>query len=203
MKYYPTLGLLVLLPLFVNAQQLQLNDKGYLHTQGLDVTFFSDFYPEGHQSGVTIIQHGSRVAANGDVRLEASPGQWSPIPKGEDVQADPQTGRLSKRLSYPDESRDRKGFNPIIYPDLELNYEVSVEPLTGASFRVTVDLDEPLPAAWIGKVGFNLELFPGELFGRSWIMDDQSGLFQLQPEAPLALSDTSWISAPMATGKQL
>jgi endoglucanase len=196
-------GLMALVPLSVDAQQLQLNDKGYLHTQGLDVTFFSDFYPEGHQSGVTIIQHGTRVAANGDVRLEPSPGQWSPIPKGDEVQADRQSERLSKRLSYPDENRHMKGFNPILYPDLQLDYEVSVEPLSGASFRISVHLDAPLPEEWIGKVGFNLELFPGELFGKSWIMDDRAGLFQLQPEAPLVLSDTSWISEPLATGRQL
>lgn len=203
MKQFLIAGLLALLPLSAIAQQLQLNDKGYLHTQGLDITFFSDFYPEGHQSGVTIIQHGTRVAANGDVRLEPSPGQWSPIPKGEEVQVDPQTGRMSRRLSYPDESRDRKGFNPILYPDLDFSYSFSIEPLEGTSFRVTIDLDEPLPPEWIGKVGFNLELFPGELFGKSWILDETTGHFQLQPEGPLALSDTSWISEPMATGKQL
>lgn len=62
--------------------QLQLNEKDYFSMPGLDVTIFSDIYPEGHQTGVTVIQHGLRVAANGGVRLEASPGQWSPVPKG-------------------------------------------------------------------------------------------------------------------------
>jgi hypothetical protein len=28
---------------------------------------FEDIYPEGHQGGVEIIQHGVRVATNGDV----------------------------------------------------------------------------------------------------------------------------------------
>ena len=58
-----------------------LNDLGYYEAPGINVMVFSDFYPEGHQSGVTIVQCGTRVAANGDVRLEPAPGQWSPIPR--------------------------------------------------------------------------------------------------------------------------
>ena len=45
-----------------------------MKVQGLNVMVFDDFYPEGHQGGLTIIQHGTRVAANGDVRLEPTPG---------------------------------------------------------------------------------------------------------------------------------
>lgn len=198
-----TLLLLYILAFPLPAQDLKLNEKGYYHTPGLDVTFFSDFYPDGHQSGVTIILHGTRVAANGDLRLEPSPGQWSPIPKGEPVQTDSATGALSKRLSFPDENRDRKGFNPIIYPDLELDYTVRISPASGTSFIVTVDLENPLPDKFLGEVGFNLEIFPGEYFGRSWIMDHRSGLFQMQPGGTLVQSDTSWISLPMVSGKKL
>ncbi len=205
MNYTRFAGFILLLSLLTTttAQQLQLNDNGYLHMQGLDVTFFSDFYPDGHQSGVTIIQHGSRVAANGDLRLEPSPGQWSPHPTGEPVTREHSTGKLTKKLAYPNPERNRRGFNPIIYPDLEFSYQVSVEPLTGSTFRVIVDLEEPLPAEWIGKVGFNLELFPGELFGKTWIMDETTGLFPTQPTGPLVSSDTAFISTPMSTGKVL
>lgn len=205
MNYTRFAGIILLFSLITTtaAQQLQLNDKGYLHMQGLDVTFFSDFYPDGHQTGVTIIQHGSRVAANGDLRLEPSPGQWSPHPTGEPVTQDTTTGKLTKKLSYPNPERDRKGFNPIVYPDLEFSYEVSVEPVRGSAFRISVDLQEPLPSDWVGEAGFNLELFPGELFGKTWIMDESSGLFPLQPSGPLVSSDTGCISAPMARGKVL
>ena len=56
-------------------------NAGYFRNMGVDVMAFSDFYPEGHQSGVTIIMHGSRVATNGDIRFEQTPGQWQPVPK--------------------------------------------------------------------------------------------------------------------------
>ena len=50
---------------------------------------------------------------------------------------------------------------------------------------MTVDLDRPIPQEFIGKVGFNLEFFPGSLFGKPWIMDGQSGIFPQQPNSPL------------------
>ena len=40
---------------------------------------FSDFYPEGHQGGVCVIMNGHRIATNGDIRLEATPGQWPTV----------------------------------------------------------------------------------------------------------------------------
>ncbi len=91
---------------------LALHEKGYFHRPGLDVVVFSDVYPEGHQTGVTIIQHGRRVAANGDLRLETSPGQWSPVPRAGERRVDAATATISQALSYPDPPRDGRGSNP-------------------------------------------------------------------------------------------
>ncbi|RAK58216.1 glycoside hydrolase family 9 protein [Phenylobacterium deserti] len=182
---------------------ISINDKEYFARQGVNVMVFNDFYPDGHQTGVTVVQHGTRVAANGDLRLETSPGQWSPMPVTQTRTVDRATGTITQTLSYPDPSKDRKGFNPIIYPDLKFTYHVKVTALSGGAFRVTVDLDQPLPAEWIGKVGFNFELFPGELFGKSWLMDGQAGIFPRQPNGPVEQRAGEWISKPMAQGKTL
>ena len=198
--------LLFLLTALSTAQakdQLTLNDKGYFAMQGLNVTAFADIYPDGHQTGVTVIQHGSRVAANGDLRLEISPGQWSPVPVGGKQEVDAKANRVTQTLSYPDPSKDRKGFNPIQYPDLKFSYKVSVTPLTGSQFKITVDLDKPLPAEWIGKVGFNFELFPGELFGKAFLMDSQAGIFPRHPNGPMVERAGEFVPAPLATGKLL
>ena len=64
----------------LSAQSLTLNEEGYFEKRGLNVMVFLDIYPEGHQGGVGIIQNGVRVATNGDLRLEPTPGQWQPIP---------------------------------------------------------------------------------------------------------------------------
>jgi len=182
---------------------LKLNDVEYFEKPGLDVMVFQDFYPEGHQGGVSIIQNGTRVASNGDIRLEPTPGQWQPVPKLDKRVVDRQGNDITAWLSYPDPSKNRKGFNPIEYPDLNLSYEVHVRP-EGAGFRVLVDLDRPLPPEWIGKVGFNLELYPAALFGKAWYLDDKSGIFPRQPGGPME-QDSSHEPQPVsfALGKRL
>ncbi|AOW20349.1 glycoside hydrolase family 9 protein [Urechidicola croceus] len=201
MKYLTLI--LILFCSSIYSQNLTLNDQNYFEKQGLNVTVFSDIYPDGHQTGVTIIQHGVRVAANGDLRLEISPGQWSPVPKGDTLMVDKLNQIVTQRLSYPDESKNRKGFNPIEYPDLNFSYNVSVSPLEGNSFKITVDLDKPLPNEWIGKVGFNMELFPGDLFGKSFLMDNLNGMFPIQPNGPITNYNNEYLAAPLAIGKKL
>ncbi|HKI47114.1 MAG TPA: glycoside hydrolase family 9 protein [Balneolales bacterium] len=182
---------------------LQINDKGYYEMQGLDVMVFDDFYPEGHQGGLTIVQFGTRVAANGDVRLEPTPGQWSPVPKVGKRTVDKDAGVITVSLSYPDSSKDRKGFNPIDYPDLRFHYTIRTETV-GNSIKLTVDLDKPLPAKWAGKVGFNLELFPGRYFGEHYLMDGKSGIFPRQANGPMEKdSDGKVQIVPMSIGKKL
>jgi len=186
-----------------NTQKLQLNDLGYFEIQGLNVMAFQDIYPEGHQGGVGIIQNGERVATNGDLRLEATPGQWQPIPKQGKRIVDKANNLIKVTLTYPDSSKNKKGFNPIFYPDLYFNYDVTVK-AEGNSIRVTVDLDRPLPKAFIGKVGFNFELYPTVLFGKAWYLDNQSGIFPRQPNGPTSVDINGEAQAtPYATGKRL
>ncbi|MEM3014004.1 MAG: hypothetical protein QXI71_05170, partial [Candidatus Bathyarchaeia archaeon] len=59
-----------------------VNEHEYFESSGLSVLVFQNFYPQGKQGGIEIIQHGEGVATNGDVRLEPAPHQWSTIPKG-------------------------------------------------------------------------------------------------------------------------
>jgi hypothetical protein len=164
---------------------------------------FDDFYPEGHQGGLTIVQNGVRVAANGDVRLEAAPGQWSAVPKLVERVIDKERGIIKVNLSYPDESKDRKGFNPIVYPNLNLNYSVRTESI-GNSIKLIVDLEKPLPKDWVNKVGFNLEFFPGQLFGEYYLMDGNSGAFPRQANGPTSIdADGNLQITPLAIGNEL
>jgi len=144
---------------------------------------YDDIYPEGHQGGVSLIMHGNRVATNGDIRLEPTPGQWQPVPKQIRRDADIDANSITAYLTFPDSARHLTGFNPMIYPDFMFHYRVTVRG-EGSTVVVTVDLDRPVPEKFLGKVGFNLELFPGTLFGKPWIMDGQSGFFPQQPNGP-------------------
>ena len=166
----------------IQAQTFRLTENGYFQNQGVDVMAFDDIYPEGHQGGVSIIMHGNRVATNGDIRLEPTPGQWQPVPK--QLRRDVGENCITATLCYPDTSRHLTGFNPMIYPDIQFHYEVKIES-KGNQIEVTVDLDRPIPEEFIGKVGFNMEFFPGSLFGKPWIMDQQQGIYPQQANSPL------------------
>lgn len=178
----------------LSAQEFKLTPTGYFQNQGVEVMAFDDIYPEGHQGGVSIIMHGNRVATNGDIRLEPTPGQWQPVPKQQARNADPVSNTITASLTFPDSARHLTGFNPMIYPDLVMNYKVTVTGEAG-SIIITVDLDKPVPQKYIGKVGFNLELFPGSLFGKPWIMDDVAGIFPEQPNGP-TLQEPSNVQYP-------
>ena len=187
----------------VPEDSLTVNDQEYLEMRGVNVMLAHDFYPESHQGGVGIIQNGLRVATNGDLRLEPTPGQWQPVPKVGEREVDLEKQEISVKMSYPDPSKNRTGFNPIEYPDLELSYTLKVVP-QGKSFKIIVDLDKPLPKEWVGKVGMNIELFPGILFGKSYYMNDSFGIFNLQPNGPgFYNEDGEYELEPMATGTEL
>lgn len=185
------------------SNQLTIQPEDYLGKRGFDVLVFNNNYAEGHQGAIEVLLHDNRIATNGDLRLEPTPGQWSPAPKlkNREVQRGEQV--ISATLVYPDSSKNRKGFNPIFYPDLYFKYHVHVEPAEDGVI-VTVDLEEPLPEAWIGKVGFNLELFPEWLFGKSYMMDGEVGIFPRKPVGSMNKdADGELQPEPMATGQSL
>ena len=190
------------------AQDFKLNESGYYTAGGTDVMAFSDFYPEGHQGGVSILINGHRVASNGDIRMEATPGQWQPVPK--QLKREIEGNSIVTTLCYPDSSRHLTGFNSMVYPDYQVVYKVRVEPQDDG-ILVTVDLDKPVPDFLLGKVGFNLEFYPGDLFGKPWMMDAQTGIYPRQPNGPLMRTQPNQLHSgnfhqtgkPLASLKQL
>ena len=203
-----------------NNRGLIINNREYFEMPGLNVFVFQNAYPDGHQGGIEIIQHGNRVATCGNVRLSISPGQWQPIPKyglkgGQKSSAAPSSearpelvvnkrkNEISMQCQYPYTSRDRQGFNPIIYPDLEIKYNVRVQ-AKGSTLKIIVDLNKPIPEKWVGQVGFNLELFPGNLYGKTYYMDDEEGIFPRQANGPVYKSEHNHYNPkPLAKGKKL
>ncbi len=175
-----------------------LNEKtGYFQNGGVDVMAFNDIYPEGHQSGVSIIMHGQRMATNGDVRLEQTPGQWQPLPRPGQRLVNAAENTITTHLHYPDMDRHLRSFNPMLYPDVVLDYAVVLRG-EGDSLRVTVNLEQPVPESFLGKVCFNLELFPGELFGKPWLMDGHQGIFPVQPNGPALSVPSNYSRTDMA-----
>ena len=147
----------------VHAGDLHLNDLDDLESQGLSViTYQNLFHPvfrDQKLGGIEIIQHGERIATDGEVRLEPTPEQWDPVPK------------LSarKRGTAPDQIVCTSG-----YPDLGLSYRLEIT-AEGEGFRVAVHLEKPLPANLVGKAGFNLDFLPTAYFGKSYMLDEPAG----------------------------
>lgn len=121
------LSIMICLGLVSSAmgQEFKLSPSGYFRNHGVDVMAFDDIYPEGHQGGVCVIMHGNRVATNGDIRLEATPGQWQPVPR--QLNREVAANSITTTLCYPDSSRHLTGFNPMLYPELQLKYNVRIE----------------------------------------------------------------------------
>jgi hypothetical protein len=157
-----------------------LNESGYFSKNGVSLMAFQDLAEDSHQGGIILIQETNRTASNGNLRLEASPGQWSPTAKMLSREVDSEKQEIRVRLAFPDPDKHHRGFNPLHYPDLELAYQVRIR-ASGPSILVDVDLNQPLPEAWAGEVGFLIELFPNDLFGQPWLMDGQGGIFPRFP----------------------
>jgi len=145
-----------------------LNEQEYFERPGLSVLVFHDTYPEGKQGGIEIIQHGERVAACGDVRLEPAPGQWGELPS------------VGRRLV--DRTANRAEV-PLRFEKEGIAYRVRVEP-EGEAIVVSVDLERPLPSEFAGRAGFNLELFPTAYFGKTFHLGRTDGVFPRQGNGP-------------------
>ena len=129
--------LLLIIPTPSTAQSLQMKvtDNGYLDARGVSVMLydsaFSPVFFDQKDAAMQIILHGNRIATNGSLRLLATPEQWDAIPTIKAHQADKEHDRLTADLSYP---------------EYHLDYHVVVAAEPGG-VRVTVNLDQPLPAS--------------------------------------------------------
>ncbi len=149
---------------------LKVTAKGYLDARGVSIMLYDDaFSPiffDQKDAGMQIILHGNRVATNGSLRLLPTPEQWDVIPTIKAHRADPEQNRLTADLSYP---------------DYHLSYHVTVAAEPGG-VRVSVNLDEPLPASLVGRAGYNLEFLPSLYMDKPYVVDDK--VFGVMPRYP-------------------
>jgi endoglucanase len=168
------------------AHTWTLNDQEYFQAPGLSFFLFHDFYPEGKQGGLQLIQHDMRVLANGDVRLANAQGQWGALPKAGTRLVDLETGTVSIPMHFP-----------------ELAYNLHVRP-QGEALQITIDLAEPLPASLVGKAAFNFELLPSAYWGKTFHLGQTQSIFPRQANGPLLpAADGSLALAPLAVGARL
>jgi endoglucanase len=157
-----------------NDLALRMTDSGYLDGPGVSVMLYDDNYSpiffDQKDAAMQIILHGNRIATNGSVRLSPTPEQWDPIPHLIARHTDKEHNSLTAAVSYP---------------DYRLYYHVVVAAEPGG-VRVSVNLDEPLPAALAGRAGFNLELLPSIYVDEAYAVDGKAfGVFPRAPESEM------------------
>ena len=193
LRYPLALGVIVLLGgARLPAADLRLNELDYFETQGLSVLAYQNTFHEVFRDqklgGVEIILHGERIASDGEVRLLPTPEQWDTVPKFTTRKHGPVPNQL---IAYSG------------YPDLSLSYRLELTG-EGQGLRVAVHLDQPLPAALVGKAGFNLDFLPTAYFGKTYMLDGAFGIFPRHEQGPME-RDASGTAEPtaLASGQQI
>ena len=90
------------------------------------ILFYHNVYEEGKQGGLEIIQQGTRIAGNGNLRLFPAPGQWDTRPEN----GEPHTTEDGTTLVVA-----------CNYPHQDIQYTVQLTP-EGDSLRLIVNLEK-------------------------------------------------------------
>ncbi|MHB8815832.1 MAG: glycoside hydrolase family 9 protein [Steroidobacteraceae bacterium] len=156
---------------------MKVTASGYLDAPGVSVMLYDDNYSpvffDQKNAAMQIILHGHRIATNGSVRLSPTPEQWDAIPHLIARQTDKEHDRLTASVSYP-------AYN------LYYHVVVAAEP---GGVRVSVNLDEPLPPALVGRAGLNLEFLPSIYMDKTYAVDGKVfGVFPRSPEAQMTVA---------------
>ncbi|MEZ5947139.1 MAG: glycoside hydrolase family 9 protein [Hyphomonas sp.] len=151
----------------------EITEGEYFSEPGADLLVFSNWYDglfaDAKISGVELIHHGIRTVTNGDVRLEATPGQWEMIGSFKERRVDREAGVIEADLSYTD-----AGFD----------YTIRVERDNGA-YVISVNSDAPVPESLAGKAGFNLEFVPSAYGGKGILVDGQPAILPDYPASDM------------------
>ena len=150
--------------------EMKVTANGYLDARGVSIMLYDDAYSpvffDQKDAGMQIILHGNRIATNGSLRLLPTPEQWDEIPTIKAHQPDKAHDRITADLSYP---------------DYHLVYHVAVAAEPGG-VRVSVNLDQPLPASLVGRAGYNLEFLPSLYMDKPYSVDNK--VFGVMPRYP-------------------
>lgn len=159
--------------------KLEINERGYFETQGVNVLVYSNRYQgvfcDEKTAGVEIVQRGVRIATGGGVRLMNTPEQWDIYSTLTERTIDTLGGVISCHFKYQ---------------DYEFEYDLKVKE-EGTGFRMWVELDNPVPGNLVGKAGLNMEFFPATYFGKTYLMDGQSEIFPRYPSSDTEMRPNS------------
>ncbi|MGE5224085.1 MAG: glycoside hydrolase family 9 protein [Omnitrophica WOR_2 bacterium] len=168
-----------------------LNSYECFEAPAVVALFYHNQYEEGKQGGFEILQRYRRIAGNGNLRLGPAPDQWALLPKN------------SPRQVVGDEL-----VTGVDYPQAGIQSTVHLKP-EGNDLSLSVNFKQNIPAEWVGKTGFNLELPPDMYMGKTFFMTAESGevirgIFPHGFYSPLRPGPSGELEPlPLASGKKL
>ena len=164
---------------YVYSQTLQLNDKEYFETRGVNVLVYSNQYTgmffDEKTAGIEIIHHGVRTSTGGAIRLQNTPEQWDLVPSVVSRNVDKPNKTITAELNF-------KEFN--------FNSRISVTAKDNG-VEINVYLDNPLPKELEGNAGFNLEFLPSAYFEKTYLADGKPGNFPKYPSSNTVIEPAS------------
>jgi hypothetical protein len=168
----------------------KIDEVGCLEYESVRIIPYKNKYYPGRRSGIEIVQNGSRIVTSIDLRDKPVP-----IPDGIDTYMP-----VLKESSYDEENEVY--ILKLDYPAWNFSYSIEIYPV-GEEISIAFVLDS-LPEK-ISNIYAMLEIYPGDYFGKSWIMDEgKPGYFPRQFNGLRDKSYEGTISAlPMAEGKEL
>ena len=163
----------------MDSGKLEINERGYFETGGVNVLVYSNRYQgvfcDEKTAGIEIIQRGVRIATGGGVRLMNTPEQWDIYSTLTERTIDTLGGVINCRFNYQ---------------DYNFQYGLKVKQ-DGNGVRISVELDKPLPAELVGKAGLNMEFFPATYYGKTYLVDGQSEIFPRYPSSDTEMRPNS------------
>ncbi|GHT10295.1 hypothetical protein FACS189426_10290 [Bacteroidia bacterium] len=164
---------------------------------------FSNWYDgsfdDAKIAGVEMIHHGVRTVTNGNVRLNPTPGQWDALPEFIERKVDKENQRIIVSLKYS---------------KYNFNYNIVGE-IRDGGVSVSVQTEQPVPAALVGIAGFNLEFLPSAYWGKSYIATqgiagqahndkyESNGIFPLYPSSDMTSINGETEPVPLASGNKI
>jgi hypothetical protein len=151
----------------------KLNDLGVFKKQGIDLMIYNDSYNSGgffdeKVNGIEMIQHDVRTVTGGAIRLSPTPEQWDLTPS------------VKERTIN---TKENTVLITLYYKEFDFTSKIKVETKDNGVL-MTVILDSPLPKKLEGRAGMNIEFLPATYFQKTYLMDDQPGIFPLRPSGP-------------------
>ncbi len=169
-----------------SQKSLKLTDNEYFNTNQYSLLLFHNHYAVGKQGGIELILHNNRVATNGNLVIETTDNKkirvFDPV-----------------RTINPKKNTAELHFQ---HKELELDYTIQIQPING-DFQIEAKINSDIDQSKIRAIYFEIEFYPGDYAGKTYIADNNYGVFPYHFTGKLFSEHGETKAAPLASAKLL